>query len=610
MLKKQKSKTNDFKYTAQHKLPKLGKIIKTWDLASLYYKDEYDENIERDITATEKLYASFVKKFKNTEFTSAIQATKEVLQAFKKLCDSKGHRPAYYFSYRLSLNANDTSAAKRLNLLEQRLTKLSNSILFFELALAKIPAEKQKQFLSDAALSEFHFFLSNVFTSAKYILSEAEERILSLKSQTSHGMWVSGTEKILGNTSIQYKGKKVPLNGALMQFMDLPKKDRHTMWKACVEALTTLGLVAENELNAVITDKKIDDELRGYKKPYSATALAYDQNEKSIETLVAVVSTKGYELSKKFYAHKAKLNGGKLTYIDREDLQQQLPTATFETAVQICRDAFHTLNSVYGEIFDTMLTSGQIDVYPKQGKGGGAYSSSGTNVPTLVLLNHSNDFQSIKTLSHEMGHAIHAYRSKTQSVLYEDHSIVTAETASTLFESIVAHNLMPALDAKQKIALLNNLICDRINTIMMCVARFSAELEIHNTIRTAGAMTWQEMSTCLTRHFEAYCGPSVTLTETDGHGIVAKMHFRMNFYQYSYAFGSLASGIMFKRYTENKAYATQIDSFLIAGRKASVDDIFKSIGINISDPKVLEEGLQILEDDIDAFIALTATQKK
>ena len=606
MSKNQKGNQKDFKYSQNIGNPKLQSFKTEWDLKKLYYKSENDPQIEMDVVTTEKQYGLFVKKYSNLKFLKSTKTLLNALQTFKQLSNTNGHKPAYYLSYRLSLNSADIQAQKRLSLLEERLTKISNSILFFELALSKVPKKQQLVLLAEKSLFEFQFFLSNIFKFAEYTLTEPEERILSLKSQTSRSMWVNGTEKILGSATIKYKGKNVPLNAALMQFMDLPKKERHQMWDACIETLTSLGPIAENELNALVIDKKINDELRRYKKPYTATALGYDQNEKDIETLVKVVSSRGYELSKKFYAYKAKLLKVKFSYIDRDDAPFTLPNASFETAVSICRDAFYEFNKLYGSIFDEMLKNGQIDVYPKQGKGGGAYCSSGVHVPTLVLLNHSDDFSSIKTLAHEMGHAIHAHRSKEQSVLYEDHSIITAETASTFFEAVVAEHVLKLLTKNDAIALLNNTICDRISAIMMCVARFSAELEIHETIRKEGAMTWQEMSACLTRHFKAYCGNSVVFAETDGHKVVSQMHFRMNFYQYSYAFGSLASGIMHSRYKANPEFAKNVESFLTSGRKASVSDIFREIGIDISSEKVLEEGLSILEADIQKFIDLTS----
>ncbi len=609
MSKKLTKNRNDFKYIPSYSLPPLTSSKTEWDLKHFFYKNAKDPKIEADIASGEKAYAQFVKKYKNVSFADNAKTLLKALRDSKALSMQPISLSAYYFSYRLSLNAQDTEAEKILNKIEERLTKAGNSVIFFELVLSKIGVAKQKEFLQDQSLSEFHFYLKGVFETAQYTLSEQEEKILNLKSQTSRGMWIAGTEKILSSITIRFKGKDIPLNGALMQCMDLPYKDRHLMWNECLKAFIAFGPIAENELNALITDKKINDELRGYKKPYSATALSYDQNEKNIETLVEVVTTKGYELSKKFFAYKAKLQGSKIEYIDREDFGTTLPSVTFETAVTICRDAFYSFNPLYGEIFDSMLSNGQIDVYPKKGKGGGAYCSSGTHTPTLVFLNHANDFQSLRTLAHEMGHALHAHRSKVQSVLYDDHSIVTAETASTFFEAVVGEKLLQVLTLNDKITHLHSLICDKISTIMMCVARYNAELEIHETIRKEGAMTWQEMSNCLCKHFKAYCGNAITFKGDEGHLIVAKMHYRMNFYQYSYAFGNIASGMMFKKYKDDASYVKDVETFLCSGRNASVDDIFASVGININSKKALEDGLLILEGEIDEFVKLTKKTK-
>lgn len=605
MSKKQKKTRPAFSYNPAIDLPKLRSVQTTWDLKRHFYKSEHDPQIRKDIEETKLAYGRFVRKYKKVNFTNSVTALRGALNSYRALLETKGHKPAYYFSYRLHLNAQDHVAEKMLNTIDAELTKLGTTILFFELAIGKIPKTTQRTYLKEKSLAPFHFYLKGIFETARYDLTEPEERILALKAQTSHSMWISGTEKLIGLASVTFEGRKMPLSGALMQFMDLPKKRRHALWKLIVEALEKLGPAAENELNAIITDKKVNDELRGYKKPYSATALSYDQHEASIEALVQAVETRGYALARKFFTHKAKLLGHPLSYIDREDWQSDLPTADFETAVMVCRDAFYGFNSEYGAIFDAMLEEGRIDVYPRQGKGGGAFCSNGINTPTLVLLNHTNDFQSMKTIAHEMGHAIHATRSKQQPALYEDHSIATAETASTFFEAVLGDRLRKVLPESQQATFLNSLINDRISTIVMCVARFKAELEIHERIRKEGALTWQEMSAILRKHFAAYVGPSVQCSPTDGHLIVSKIHYRLNFYQYTYAFGNIASSIMWKRYQQNPAYASKIDSFLSAGRSGDVESLFKSIGIDVSKTRVYEEGLSILENDIKEFIRLT-----
>ncbi len=609
MSKKAKPNGKQFKYELSRVSPKAPTIKLEWDLVGLYYKSEHDPQIEKDIVATEKAYAAFAKKYKNKDFTSSSKKLLAALKDSDALLDLVGHKPAYYYSYRRELDSTDEAAEKALNLLEQRLTKIGNEVIFFDIAIGKIPKAQQKLYLKDPALVAFHFYLQGIFESAKYTLSEPEERILSLKSLTSRSMWVSGTEKILNQKFITHKGKDVPIHGALMKYMDLPWTERHQMWDKAAAVLEAVAPIAENELNALVTDKKITDELRGYQKPYSSTVLAYDHTEKSVEALREAITTTGYKITHDFYQVKQKWVGKPLSFIDRDESVGEIASVPYETSVAICRDAFYEFNPIYGEIFDEMLASGQIDVYPKQGKGGGAFCSSGTNVPTVVFLNHNDGFDGLRTLAHEMGHAIHAYRSKLQPKRYAGHSIATAETASTFFENVVSRKLLELAPTKDKVNILNKLISDNLKTIVMCIARFNIELEYHETIRREGSMNWQTMRDVYQKHMQAYVGKAINVRPSDGLHFVSKPHYRMNFYQYTYSFGNLMSSLMYRNYQADQSYQTAVDTFLTAGEHASVDDIFKSIDINTTKTETYHEGLALLAADIKQFTALVKAKK-
>lgn len=591
-------------------LPRLNKIKKEWQLNKLFYKSATDPQIERDLKQTEQAYKRFAKKYRAENFTNSIDNLHKALLEYDSLFDTPGHKPAYYFSYRIELNANDHEAEGKLQLIDQRLTKAGNQILFFELAIAAISKSKQTEFLNTPKLQDFKFILQSIFQRATHTLTEKEEQLLNLKSLPARSMWIAGTEKILNKKTISHKGKEESINGALMRYMDLPHTERHVVWNKIASVLEEVAPVAENELNALITDKKISDELRGYKKPYSATALNYDHDTKSIENLIEVVSSTGYKLAHDFYKSKKKLLGKEITFIDRDDGIGRLPEIKLDIAIDMTRSAFYEFNPIYGDIFDEMLTNGQIDIYPRNGKGGGAFCSSGLNTPTMVFLNHNNGLDGLRTLAHEMGHAIHAYRSKQQPLRYQGHSIATAETASTLFESVVARQVLETLTGKEKLIYLNKLISDDLKTMVMCIARFAVELEFHNTVRTEGAITWQQMRTLYMKHMKNYVGPAVTVRSSDGLHFVYKTHYRMNFYQYTYSFGNIASSLLYKNYIKDSSYSEKIDSFLSAGNSASVNDIFRLVGINTKNSKMYEEGLGLLKDDIQLFKKLSREYDK
>ncbi len=99
--------------------------------------------------------------------------------------------------------------------------------------------------------------------------------------------------------------------------------------------------MSEAELNAIYTDKKISDELRGYKEAYSATILGYENNEKTVLNLVDTV-TRGFKISERFYKLKTKLL--KLPQLEYADRASKIGVTnkkiTFEEAYTTIHDIF------------------------------------------------------------------------------------------------------------------------------------------------------------------------------------------------------------------------------------------------------------------------------
>lgn len=596
------SKNRKYSYKSVQTLPKLGAIQTEWNLVGDYYKGTNDPKIERDIAITERAYQSFAKKYKNGVFVKNASSLLRALTEYEALSSLPSSRPGRYFWFRVTKNASDSEAIKKLSLIDSRLTKASNLVLFFELAIGKIPTKTQRQYLTDAKLAHFKYYLKNVFDDAKHTLSEPEEKILSLKSEVSHGLWVAGTDNILNRRVISYKGKSVPLASSMDMLETLPSAEKPKLWAAITDGLASLAEVAENELNAIVQNKKISDELRHYTAPYEATIRAYENEEKAVLALVDAISTKGFALSKKYYALKAKHKGvASFPYANRNDAIGTDINVPFKEAVEICRDTFYGLDTVYGKIFDDMLTTGKIDVYPKEGKSGGAFCAGSVNVPTYVMLNQVDSQRSMTTLAHEMGHAIHTERSKTQSPMYQGYSTTTAETASTLFEGLVQERFIETLDDSEKLGMLDRKIGESIATICRQVAFFNFERELHETIRLEGAMTWKEMAALLKKHLESYLGKAVEVTEADGLSFVFIGHFRNFFYVYSYAYGELMSNLMSQKLRADSSYIKKIDTFLTSGGNNTVENIFGSIGINARTTETFLESLRTLEADIATF---------
>lgn len=603
---------NSFSYESKTKLPTLGKIKTEWDLKRHYYLSEKDPRIEDDLKTAEKAYASFAKKWRGKPFASDVAMLKQALTEYERLSGMPEiSRPGRYFSFRSALNAKDTVADKQLTLISKRLRKSSDLILFFVLELGRISESKQKELLKAPELKHFRYYLERLFLGAKHHLSEAEEKIIGLKAAQASGRWVDMTEKLIANRTIRWKGSEMHVPEALEMLNQLKVADRKKAWALIIKEMKQVGQVAEHEFNALITDVRTEDELRGYEKPYSATALGYEDTEESIERLVDAVSTKGFALSARFYKIKAKYHGVKqLHYMEKYEPIGEAPKIEFSEAVEICRDVFYSVKREYGEIFDGMLTRGLIDAFPKKGKRGGAFMSEATGHPTHIFLNHTSTFNALETLAHEMGHAIHAHRSEKNTPFYDGHSITTAETASTLFENLMFDAVYAQASDTQKLTLLHDRITRDISTIERQIAFFNCELEMHHTIHATGGMTNEELAACMRKHLKAYLGPAVSVTEDDGYSYVYIPHLRYGFYVYTYAFGLLMSTLMAKRYKEDNAYIEEIDRFLSLGESDNVANIFKTIGVDTTHVNTFTEALKNQEADINEFEKLTRRKKK
>jgi oligoendopeptidase F len=367
---------------------------------------------------------------------------------------------------------------------------------------------------------------------------------------------------------------------------------------------------ADSEINAIYNYKKIMDERRGYTQPYSATVLHYENKEKTVDTLVNTV-TKYFSISQRFYRLHAKIIGDDVLYADKNVKAGEIKKKfSFEESVSIVRGAFEKIDPQYAQMLDVFLADGRIDVYPQKGKSGGAFCwSTGLN-PVYILLNHTDDIRSVETLAHEIGHGIHYTLSKTQPSRYRDFSIATAEVASTFFEQVVSAELEHHLSEDEKVVFLHNKIMGDISTIFRQIACFNFELELHTEIRSKGMVPKGDIAEMMAKHMKRYLGKAVSVSDDDGYTFVSWSHIRNFFYVYSYAFGQLVSRALYEKWKEDSHYADKIKQFLSAGRSMSPEDIFKKIGIDVTDPTFFELGLKSIERDIVNLEKLVEKGKK
>jgi len=571
-----------------------------WDF-KLFYKSDNDPQMEKDLLVYESAVSSFEKKYKDkTDYLLDSKKLSKVLDEYEKLISMpEAYKPLHYFQLKKDINSKDKVTQSRVGIYEERFHKQSNRVIFFRLSLGKISKDKQKEFLKDKNLNKYHYFLERIFINAKYELSEKEEKIINLLNTPAYSMWVQGVSKVLSSQEVKFRGNNIPINEASGILTSLETKERRILADRLNQKFKEVSDFSEAEINAVVTKKKIIDELCGFENPYQSTIISYENEERVINNLVDVV-TKNFKIAHRFYKIKAKiLKEDKLYYADRSAKIGNLNKSfSFKDTISILSNAFSKFGSEYEEVFKDYLKKGQIDVYPSVGKKGGAYCWGAYQIPTVILLNHANNFNSVMTLAHEMGHAFHTELSHTQSPIYADYTTSVAETASTLFENFVFDEVFEKLSNREKVIALHDKINGSVATIFRQIACFNFEKELHEKIRKSGYLSKGDIATLMNKHMKSYLGPMFEMREDDGYFFVNWSHIRRYFYVYSYAYGALISDALYLEYKKDNTFKGKIEEFLKAGGSKSPENIFSDIGIDIRNPKFFENGLKVIEEDI------------
>lgn len=336
-----------------------------WDFKNLFYKGGLkDPQIEVDMKMAEKRCEDFARKYsKNEDFLNSEVELLNALNDYEKLyVECMPAKPQYYLHLLLAVDSQNEAAQAKMNLFTDRLTKAFNKIIFFELRLGKISKERQKEFLKSAILEKYKYFLERLFLTAKYQLTEAEEKILNIKSTTSRGMWNDYSDKLLNSQVIKWKGKEIPLPEASGMIRSLPKKDRHALHKLFMEKLKEISYFSEAEMTAIVTDKKTSDELKGFLKPYEARIIGYQNEVRSIENLVDIV-TKNFRISQRFYKLHAKMLKEKtLSYADRAvGIKSNSKPFSFDQGIELFRSALEKTDKKFVDLLDKFLENGQVD---------------------------------------------------------------------------------------------------------------------------------------------------------------------------------------------------------------------------------------------------------
>ncbi len=582
------------------------KIKTSWDLTPLFKSDD-DPAIEKEKKRIEKESYSFIHKWKDRDgYLNDPKVLKEALDDYESWQRNCGHdgKWGFYFGLRYRQDQNNPQIKAYLQKVTEFSTKVENDIQFFKLKLGKITPEKQKEFLTAPALFEYKHYLEKIFKIAKYDLSDLEEKIVNLKSPAAYADWVKMTAGFVAKEEREVLLEN-GMNGRV-GFSELSslihsqnKAVRDKAAEAINDILAKFVEVAEVEINAIVNDKKVNDELRKKSRPDLGRHLADDIESEVVDSLVESVSNR-YDISSRVYKLKANLLGvSKLAYHERNVPYGKIDKKyTFEEATALVGQVFSRLDLKFGQIFAKFLENGQVDVYPHKGKYNGAFCWVDLiTLPTYILLNHNDKLRDVLTIAHEFGHAINdELMREKQNALNFGTSLATAEVASTFMEDFVLQELLKVANEEQRLSLMVMKLDEDVSTIFRQVACYLFEKDLHKTIRDKGYLSKEEIGALFSKNMSEYMGNSVEQSPGSENWWVNWTHIRRFFYVYSYASGLLISKSLQALVKKDPKFILKVKEFLAAGMSDSPKNIFSKLGIDISDRRFWEKGIGEIEN--------------
>lgn len=278
---------------------------------------------------------------------------------------------------------------------------------------------------------------------------------------------------------------------------------------------------------------------------------------------------------------------------------------SYEEAKETVAKALAPMGKAYTDILREGYENGWIDVAANANKRSGAYSWGAYGTHPYVLLNQQDDLESMFTLAHEMGHAIHTYHSdKAQPFTYAGYQIFVAEVASTCNECLLNNYLLSQEENGDKRNYILNHYLESFRTTLFRQTMF-AEFEkiVHEKTTQGESLTMEDLNQIYHDLNVLYYGPDVVVDSEIDYEWMRIPHFYTAFYVYQYATGFSAAVAFSKKILEEGQPAVDryVKEFLSGGCAKDPIDLLAAAGVDMSTPKPVDDALSVFAKYLDEF---------
>ena len=592
-----------------------------WNLTSLYADDAAWD------AARQKMLAQVpqLKALQGTLGTSAAS----LLHAMQAI--SAAQREANRLDVYASLKADsDTQVTANQALRQQSAamqTQLSQATAWEAPEVAAIGQTKVDGFIAaEPKLAPHAYALHTMLRKAAHTLSASEETLLAGAADPlsqPQEVYSLLTNADLPWPVITIRGKKVTLDQEtyVKYREDGDAKVRsqvfQAFWPVYKSFQRTIGAIYVAHLRGVVFDA------RAHKYDNALQARLADGNtpDAVYRTLVAEANA-GLPTLQRYLKLRGRLLGLKeQKYSDiYAELVKAPRTYTLGEAEALTLKAVAPLGDDYVKALGQHFQQGWMDAVPRKGKRSGAYMNGAAyDVHPFVLLSFNDNYESVTTVAHEWGHAMHTVLANgAQPYETADYPIFVAEIPSTTNEMLLGDYVAKNAKTKAEKIYALTMQLESLRTVFFRQALFAEfELKTHEAVEKEQPLTGEDLTKIYLDLLRRYHGDTQGVMKIeDLYGTEWEYipHFYTDYYVYQYA-TSISAAAFFAEGIEkgDNDLRTRYLDMLKSGGSNDPYLVVKKAGLDMGSPapyRALVARMARLTDELDALTGGTPAAKK
>ncbi len=449
-------------------------------------------------------------------------------------------------------------------------------------------------------------YIADILRRGEHILPEREERIMALSGETAGA--AGDVFSMLVDADMHFglikdeSGKEVELtHGRFVRFLESKerrvRKDAfETLYRVYGEHRNTLAALQ----NAHNHKNKFYKQARGYN---SCLEMCIDDGNIPTAVYHGLIEAAAGGFPDFYKYIEVRRRALQLTELHCYDLyvpfvENPYGEIPYSRAKELVLAALTPLGEAYLSVVRRALDEGWVDIYENKGKRTGAYSNGNPQCHPFILLNYQGNLDSVFTLAHELGHAMHSYLSnKTQPACYREYGIFVAEVASTVNEALLQHYLMEIGTKEERLYLQNHALEQFRATFFRQTMFAEFELATHEVVEGGNVLTAEGLCETYRGLLEKYFGPKVV--QDDGIELEWSRipHFYYDFYVYQYATGFAAAQTLAGRIVKGDGVERYL-KFLSLGSSLDPLDALRVAGVDLESPQPILESLRIFGEAV------------